>query len=122
MNQTNASLKSDYFKGTSPGVSGATTSGTICQVDKLLDRDDTTVTSNPETTEGTPGKGPFVLTPTPETPNPVVTIVPANPSTIMDIVIDVPTNVENVTIVFKDSDGNVIEEVVVPRGPNVSFS
>ena len=88
-------------------------------MDKLLDRDDTTVTSNPETTEGTPGKGKFVLTPTPETPNPVVTIVPANPSTIMDIVIKAPTNVDNVTIVFKNPAGDVIKEVVVPVDSDV---
>ena len=88
-------------------------------MDKLLDRDDTTVTSNPEATTGTPGEGQFVLTPTEDTPNPVVTIEPADPATVMDIVIDAPTNVKNVTIVFKNPAGEVIKVIVVPRNPQV---
>ena len=88
-------------------------------MDKLLDREDTTVTSDPEVTEGNPRSGQFVLTPTPTKPEPKVIIEVPEPRTIMDVVVKAPVNVESVTVVLKRPDGTVIKEVVLPRRPNV---
>ena len=113
--------------GTTPSeLAGSTTAGaagttptTICSLINLLDRDDTMVTTVPESTGQRPGKGPFTIRPTDAYPEPKITVTPASPTTVMSITI-AGSNIKSVTVTFKDSNDNVLESATLVVRPDVS--
>ena len=111
---------------TSAGAAGSTTAeaagttpSTICSLINLLDRDDTMVTTVPESTGQRPGQGSFTIRPTDAYPEPKITVTPASPTTVMSVTI-AGSNIKSVTVTFKDSNDNVLESVTLVVRPDVS--
>ena len=109
---------SELAGSTTAGAAG-TTPSTICSLINLLDRDDTMVTTVPESTGQRPGKGPFTIRPTDAYPEPKITVTPASPTTVMSITI-AGSNIKSVTVTFKDSNDKVLESVTLVVRPDVS--
>ena len=109
---------SELAGSTTAGAAG-TTPSTICSLINLLDRDDTMVTTVPEATGQRPGKGPFTIRPTDAYPEPKITVTPASPTTVMGVTI-AGSNIKSVTVIFKDSNDNVLESVTLVVRPDVS--
>ena len=108
------------------GAAGSTTAGaagsiptSVCSIENLLDKDDTVLTTDPEARGARPGKGPFKIWPTDETPTPKITVTAATPTTVMGVTVT-GTNIRNVTVIFKDVDGNVLDTVTLTENPSVS--
>ena len=108
------------------GAAGSTTAGaagsiptSVCSIENLLDKDDTVLTTDPEARGARPGKGPFKIWPTDETPTPKITVTAATPTTVMGVTVT-GTNIRNVTVIFKDVEGNVLDTVTLTENPSVS--
>ena len=111
---------------TKAGAAGSTTAGaagsiptSVCSIENLLDKDDTVLTTDPEARGARPGKGPFKIWPTDETPTPKITVTAASPTTVMGVTVT-GTNIKNVTVIFKDVEGNVLDTVTLTENPSVS--
>ena len=107
------------------GAAGSTTAGaagttptTICSLINLLDKDDTTISTDPESTGARPGKGTFTLQPRNNKPNLKIIVIPASPTTVMGVIV-VASNVFGVTIFYKDEDGYVKESLPLTKISNV---
>ena len=117
---------SELAGSTSAGAAGSTTAeaagttpSTICSLINLLDRDDTMVTTVPESTGQRPGQGSFTIRPTDAYPEPKIIVTPASPTTVMSVTI-AGSNIKSVTVIFKDSNDNVLESVTLVVRPDVS--
>ena len=116
---------SELAGSTTAGAAGSTTAGaagttptTICSLINLLDRDDTVISTEPESTGERPGRGTFTITPTDENPEPKIIVRPATPTTVMGVTIK-GKNIASVTVVYKDGDGQEIETVTLDEEEDV---
>ena len=109
---------SELAGSTTAGAAG-TTPSTICSLINLLERDDTVISTEPESTGERPGRGTFTITPTDAYPEPKITVTPASPTTVMGVTI-AGSNIKSVTVIFKDSNDNVLESVTLVVRPDVS--
>ena len=116
---------SELTGSTRAGAAGSTTAGaagttptTICSLINLLDKDDTTISTDPESTGARPGKGTFTLQPRNNKPNLKIIVIPASPTTVMGGIV-VASNVFGVTIFYKDEDGYVKESLPLTKISNV---
>ena len=112
------STKAGAAGSTKAGAAGSTPTS-VCSIENLLDKDDTVISTEPEARGARPGKGPFKIWPTDETPTPKITVTAASPTTVMGVTVT-GTNIKNVTVIFKDVDGNVLDTVTLTENPSVS--
>ena len=112
------STKAGGAGSTRAGAAGSTPTS-VCSIENLLDKDDTVISTEPEARGARPGKGPFKIWPTDETPTPKITVTAASPTTVMGVT-TTGTNIKNVTVIFKDVDGNVLDTVTLTENPSVS--
>ena len=123
---TAGSTEAGAAGSTTAGAAGSTTAGaagttptSVCSILDLLDKEDTIITTDPASEGARPGKGPFKIFPTDINPKPEITVTAASPTTVMGVTVN-GTNIDNVTVVFKDDNGDVLATVTLERKPDVS--
>ena len=109
---------STVVEGTRPSTAG-TAPTSVCSMINLLNKEDTSISTDPGFDGEVPGKGPFTIQPTNAKPKPEITVTPADPTTVMGVSIT-GNNLKSVTVVFKNGNGDVVDTVLLTGIPGVS--